>query len=114
MVINGNITNTINSRWRTWNSVKNVLQITGYGTPHFPLDDIYKITAYATGSNSGGHSWASLIVEPLIKKFTCPWIVQRTVRLVRDGRTALLDYGSGGCDDQAIIYINGIPLFITL
>jgi len=113
-VIDGKITNTVNNRWRNWNSVKNVLQITGNGTPNFPLDDIYKITGNANGSNSGGHSWASQIVDPLIKKFTCPWIVQGTVRLLRDGRPALLDYGNGGCDNQAIIYINGVAHVITL
>ncbi len=114
VVINGKVTNTNNNRWRKWNSVKNVLQIAGNGTPNFPLDDIYKITGSATGSNSGGHTWASVIVEPLIKKFSCRWIVQGTVRLIRDGRPALLDYGNGSCDNQAILYINGIPHVITL
>jgi hypothetical protein len=114
VVINGKVTNTNTNRWRKWNSVKEVLQIAGNGTPHFPLDDIYKITGNANGSNSGGHTWTSLIIEPLIKKFTCPWIVKGTVRLTRDGRPALLDYGNGDCDNQAIIYINGIPHVITL
>jgi hypothetical protein len=113
-VINGKITNTNNNRWRMWNSVKDVLQVAGNGTPHFPLDDIYRIDGAATGSNSGGHSWSSLITESLIKKFTCPWIVKGKVRLNRDGRTALLDYGDGNCDNQAIIYINGVPHIITL
>lgn len=113
-VIQGKITNTNNNRWRKWNSVKNILQIAGNGTPNFPMDDIYKITGNATGSNSGGHTWASIIVEPLIKKFTCRWIVQGTVRLMRDGRPALLDYGNGSCDNLAIIYINGVPHVITL
>ena len=113
-VINGKITNTNTNRWRMWNSVKDVLQVAGNGTPNFPLDDIYKIDGAATGSNSGGHTWSSLIVESLIKKFTCPWIVQGKVRLNRDGRAALLDYGNGNCDNQAIIYINGVPHIITL
>jgi len=113
-VIDGKITNTNTNRWRKWNSVKDVLQVTGNGTPNFPLDDIYKITGNATGSNSGGHTWSSQIVDPLIKKFVCPWIVKGTVRLMRDGRTALLDYGNGNCDNQAIIYINGVPHIITL
>lgn len=114
VVINGKITNTNNNRWRKWNSVKNILQIAGNGTPNFPLDDIYKITGSATGSNSGSHTWASMIVEPLIKKFSCQWIAQGTVRLVKDGRPALLDYGNGICDNLAIIYINGVPHVITL
>jgi hypothetical protein len=114
VVINGKITNTNTNRWRKWNSTKNVLQIEGNGTPHFPLDDVYKITGNARGSNSAGHTWAALVVDPLIKKFTCPWIVKGKVQLLRDGREALLDYGNGNCDNQAIIYINGVPHVITL
>ena len=113
-VIDGKITNTNNNRWRKWNSTKNVLQIEGNGTPHFPLDDVYKITGNARGSNSAGDTWASLVMEPLIKKFTCPWIVKGTVKLLRDGREALLDYGNGDCDNLAIIYINGVPHIIRL
>ncbi len=114
VVIDGKITNTNNSNWRKWNSTKNILQVEGNGTPHFPLDDVYKITGNARGSNSVGHTWASLVMEPLIKKFTCRWIVKGTVKLVRDGREALLDYGNGDCDNLAIIYINGVPHVITL
>ena len=114
VVIDGKITNTNTNRWRKWNSTKNVLQIEGNGTPHFPLDDVYKITGNARGSNSAGHTWASLVIDPLIKKFTCPWIVKGTVKLIRDGREALLDYGNGNCDNLAIIYINGVPHVITL
>ena len=57
---------------------------------------------------------AFAIVDPLIKKFTCHWIVQGTVRLARDRRPAVLDYGNGECDNLAIIYINGVPHIITL
>jgi len=113
-VIDGKITNTNTGNWRKWNSNKNILQIEGNGTPNFPLDDIYKITGGARGSNSFGHNWASTIVEPLIKKFTCRWIVKGTVHFVMDGREALLDYGNGDCDNLAMIYINGIGQRITL
>lgn len=113
-VINGKVTNTNNNRWRKWNSVKNVLQVEGNGTPHFPMDDVYKITGFANASNSAGHTWSSLIVDPLIKKFTCQWIVKGKVRIMRDGREALLDYGNEVCDNLAIIYINGVPHVITL
>ena len=113
-VINGKVTNVNNGNWRLWNSVKSVLQIEGNGTSHFPLDDVYAITGGATGSNSGGHTWSSNISTPLIKKFTCRWIVKGTVRLMRDGRYALLDYGNGDCDNLAILYINGVPHIITL
>lgn len=113
-VIDGKITNTASGRWRKWNSTKSVLQVEGNGTSHYPLDDVYKITGSARSLNSAGHTWASLVVEPLIKKFTCRWIVKGTVRLFKDGQEALLDYGNGDCDNQAIIYVNGIPHPVTL
>jgi hypothetical protein len=113
-VLNGKITNTNSGRWRQWNSVKSVLQLEGNGTPSFPMDDVYKITGGATGSNAGGNTWSSLIVDPLTKKFICRWIVKGTVRITRNTNMGLLDYGNGNCDNQAIIYINGIPHPITL
>ncbi|MBK7432459.1 MAG: hypothetical protein IPI66_00290 [Chitinophagaceae bacterium] len=113
-VIDGQVTNTITNRWVKWNTTKNVLQIEGNGTPRLPLDDVYKITGFGRGSNSAGHSWAALVMEPLIKKFTCRWIVKGTVKLIRDGREALLDYGNGNCDNLAIIYINGVGHVIRL
>lgn len=113
-VVNGKVTNTNNGNWKKWNSIKQVTQVAGNGTPGFPLDDIYQITGGATGSNSAGHSWTSLVVEPLYKKFTCQWISKGKVRITRDTKEGLLDYGNGNCDDQAIIYINGVPHPITL
>ncbi len=113
-VIDGKITNTNTGKWHKWNSEKNILQIEGNGTPNFPLDDVYKITGGATGSNSLGNNWSATIVEPLIKKFTCRWIVKGTVHLVRNSHEALLDYGNGNCDNLAIIYINGVGHTITL
>jgi hypothetical protein len=113
-VIDGKITNTNSGKWRIWNSTRNILQIEGNGTPDFPRDDVYRVTGSATGSNSVGHSWSSTIVEPLIKKFTCRWIVKGTVKLVRNSREALLDFGNGSCDNEAIIYINGVAHNIYL
>ena len=113
-VIEGKITQVTTNRWIKWNSTKDILQIAGNGTPHFPLDDIYKITGNTRSINSAGHSWSALVIEPLIKKFTCRWIVQGTIKFVRNGREALLDFGDGRCDNQAILYINGVPHVITL
>lgn len=113
-VIDGKVTNVATNRWVAWNSVKNVLQTEGNGTPRYPLDDVFQITGHARGANSAGHTWAALVMRPLIKKFTCRWIVQGTVQLLRDGREALLDYGNGDCDNLAIIYINGVPHVIRL
>lgn len=113
-VIEGKISNTNSGKWRKWNSTKDILQVEGNGTTNFPLDDVYKITGNAAGGNSLGHTWSSLIVDPLIKKFTCRWIVKGTVRLTRNNRQVVLDYGNGHCDNLAILYINGVGHVITL
>ena len=113
-VVNGKITNTVANRWRKWDSEKNILQTEGNGTPQFPLDDIFKITGNAHGSNSQAHVWTSVITEPLVKKFICRWIVKGKVNITRDGNLAVLDYGTGNCDNQAVITINGVSHTITL
>ncbi len=113
-VIDGKITNTNNGNWRKWNSTRDVLQTEGNGSPNFPLDDVYKITGFAAGANSAGHTWSSVVVEPLIKKFTCRWIVKGTIRFSRDGRLSLLDYGNGNCDNLAMLYINRVGYIIRL
>lgn len=113
-VIDAKITNTVTSRWIKWNTVKDVLQIEGNGTPNFPLDDVYEIEGGGNGSNSGGGVWAGLITEPLIKKFTCRWIVKGIVRLTKNGNQFALNYGNGNCDNLAILYINGVGHVITL
>lgn len=114
VVIDGKVTNVNTNRWIKWNSTKNVLQVAGNGTPHFPMDDVYKITGSARSINSGGGTWAALVTDPLIKKFSCRWIVQGTVKIVKNGREATLDYGDGRCDNQAVICINGVCNVITL
>lgn len=106
-----------------WNSTKIITQIEGFATPYIPLDDIYKIEGSSRGQALRVNllvGWESSIMEPLIKKFTCRWIVKgkiRTVRLnsnVSNPWVALLDFGGGDCDNQAVITINGVSHQITL
>ncbi len=113
-VLDAKVTNTNSNKWHQWNSLKSITQTEGNGTPAYPFDNVFRITGGAAGSNSGGHSWTSAIQEPLIKKFTCRWIVKGTVKLTRDNREGLLDYGNGSCDNQATITVNGITRAITL
>jgi hypothetical protein len=113
-VTGGKITNTNTNAWKSWNSNKTIEQTEGNGTPHFPMDDVFKITGNASGSNSAGSSWTSAITDPLIKKFSCRWIVKGIVTTTRNGNTATLNYGNGACDNQAVLTINGVSHNITL
>jgi len=112
-----------NGNYSEWNSHKTITQVEGLGTPELPFDDIYKIQGSATGKvkkDDRLYAWTSEIVDPLIKKFTCPWIVKGQVKNSKVSNSsnstwvAVLDYGNGDCDNQATITINGIEHQITL
>ncbi len=100
-----------------WNATHTNTQTAGLGTPNFPLDDEFRITGFAEGQNKRGVrllTWSRLIVNSLQKKFTCRWFGSGTVRITRNGNAAILDYGNGSCDNQAIITNGGVTRTITL
>ena len=106
-----------------WNSIKTIEQTDGRCTIFSPLDDIYKIDGSANGKVKRGDilvAWNSEITEPLIKKFTCRWLVKGIIRNMRLNLTtnspwvATINYGPGTCDNHAVATINGISHNITL
>ena len=111
-----------NGNYTTWDSHKIVTQMEGIITPD-PRDDIFKITGNAGGRVKRGTllvGWESEITEPLIRRITCRWIVKGRIRTRKLNNAtnspwiALLDFGTGTCDDQATIVINGVSHQITL
>ena len=120
-VIEGKLTKP-NGNYIEWNSHKVITQIEGLGT-NIPLDDIFRVEGNARGKVKRGALivlWESSITEPLIKRFNCRWIVKGRIRTVRVNTAttspwvAVLDFGAGNCDNQAVIIINGVPHQITL
>jgi hypothetical protein len=121
-VINGKLTKP-NSDYIEWNSIKTITQIEGLITPDFPRDDVFKIEGSANGKVKRGNllvRWESTITEPLIRRFTCRWIVRGKIKTVRANLpnnsrwVAVLDFGNGICDNLATITINGVTRQITL
>ena len=113
-ITGGKITNTLNGKWRQWDGSRTHLQVQGNDTPYNLLDDVFQITGSGSGSNSDGVSWTSTITDPLIRKFTCPWIGQGKIQITRNNNQALLDFGDGTCDNKMTITINGISYNISL
>ena len=111
-----------NGDYTKWKSDKVITQIEGLSTPDFH-DDVFSVTGTASGQALRGNlltGWESSITESLVKRFTCHWIVKGKIRTVRINTVptspwvAILDFGSGTCDNQAVITINGVPHQITL
>ncbi len=119
-VQNGKLTHP-NGNWHQWNSSRVITQVEGMISPAVPLDDVFKITGHGAGAVKRGNiitTWESLIMDPLIKRFNCRWIVKGNVKIVRHigsvTHQATLDYGQGACDRHATLNINGVMHNILL
>lgn len=78
-------------------------------------DDVYLITGTASGSNSNGHSFTATITSALKVKLNCHYIVSGKMDLTPSGLpTRSIDWGNGGCDNNATVTINGNVYNITL
>ena len=112
-----------NGNYTEWNSTKTITQVEGMCTPFIHIDDIYKIEGGAHGKAKRGDlliAWNSEITDPLIKKFSCRWLVKGIIRIARLNLTtnspwvAAINYGNGECDNKAMVSINGVIHNITL
>lgn len=121
-VRNGKLTKP-NGNYTEWASTKTITQLEGMCTPYIHIDDIYKIDGGGHGKVKRGNlliAWNSEITEPLIKKFSCRWLVKGIIRIMRLNLTtnspwvAAINYGDGTCDNKAHVTINGITHIITL
>lgn len=112
-----------NGNYTEWNSTKTITQVEGMCTPFIHIDDIYKIEGGGHGKVKRGDlliAWNSEITDPLIKKFSCRWLVKGIIRIARLNLTtnspwvAAINYGNGDCDNKAMVSINGVIHNITL
>jgi len=113
-----------NGDYTLWNSHHVMTQYEGVLT-NIPGDDFFRIEAggVASGTTKRGNlisRWESTIIEPLIRKYFCRWIMRGKIRTVRMGTAAngpwvaVLDFGANTCDPLATITINGRIHQITL
>ncbi len=121
--IDGAKLNKNNGNYTEWNSIKTITQLEGMGTALIPHDDVYKIEGSANGKVKRNNilvAWKAEITEPLIKKFSCRWIVKGIIKVVRLNLSSnspwisVLNYGNGDCNNKAVMTINGNFKEITL
>ena len=120
-VTNGKLTKP-NGNFISWDSEKVRTQFEGVLTAT-PIDDAFRITGAARGQVKRDTTlvgWNATIVEPLVRRNNCRWIVTGTVRTVRENTNTgtrfvgLINYGAGTCDNTATVTINGVTYNITL
>lgn len=112
-----------NGNYSQWSGTRIITQVEGNGTPNLPLDDVFTINGQGQGRVKVGtllYAWQSEITDPLRKRFTCRWITKGVLKVRRQAASstsplvATLDFGSGGCDNQATLTVNGNSRQITL
>jgi hypothetical protein len=107
-----------NSNYSLWNSIYTISQIEGSTTPYWAKDDVFSITGDSNGTlktDSTFLVWATRIEEPLIKKFSCRWIVKGRLAILKTNTVAaIIDFGDGSCNNKANLIINTLSLEITL
>jgi hypothetical protein len=107
----------LNGNFSEWFSNKTVTQVEGQLTP-LVFDDVFTITGSATGTvkkDDKFFQWATMVTEPLRKKYSCRWIVQGTITIKKgNSDIATLGYGTGQCDDKASFTVLGHVREISL
>lgn len=113
-VDNASITSPDNSFTVSWDSTRQREWISGSETLWL-VDDEYLITGQANGINRFGDPFEMVITQPLKITFVCPWIVSGTIEATPDDNIVrVLNYGSGNCDNNATITVDGNVYNINL
>jgi hypothetical protein len=104
--LNGDTAVRSGTRIREW--------IEGFGTPN-RNDDVFLVTGNSHIERRNGVIIDAVIIVPLRREIPCPYFVSGTVEITKNGQTAVLDYGSGNCDNEATLTLsNGNVIIIHL
>jgi hypothetical protein len=111
LVFNVNVANatiTTTDGTISWNSTRTNEWIAGESTPFDIFDDVYLVTGSASGTDVNGNDFTVNITTALKVAVSCRWIESGILEITPEGLpTRTVDYGSGSCDNQATVTING-------
>lgn len=87
--------------------INNAAEITrnwteGISTPYIYSDNVFEITGFSSFTDSEGNVYSKSIIEKLVKKGDCRFIVSGLVELSYNTKMfASIDYGDGSCNNLA-------------
>lgn len=97
-----------------WTSNRTREWIIGESTPT-RSDDVYLITGSANGTSAAGVAYTLNITSALRREIGCRHFVSGSYALTPSGKaTRYVDFGTGACDNEATVTINGHVYNITL
>ena len=98
----------------SWESLRYREWTEGEASVLNPWDDVYLITGSADGTNVEGTDFNVAILTPLRIQVGCRWITAGKLKLTSDEVEITVDYGSGSCDANADVTINGNTYSIVM
>jgi hypothetical protein len=82
--------------------------MTGYNTPGNSGDDVYEVIGSGSFKRANNAYCDFNILNTLLVSNDCKYVRSGTLQIIpKDGYARTLDYGSGDCDDNATLDING-------
>lgn len=94
-----------NGRGYLYEKLKYVKQVAGGATEEL-TDDVYKIEGRSKTTFNNGTVIVLDTKDALVKKWSCPWISEGTLKIKINDRELFLDYGfpnNGDCDNKALL-----------
>jgi hypothetical protein len=94
------------TRNRTWIEGRNTLSL---------LDDVYLLEGTSSGSRTNGTQFITTIIQGLRKEIGCPQFVSGQMQVDRTNKpTLLVDFGTGDCDGEVTVTVNGVQYYLGL
>lgn len=113
VVVTGGKVTWPNGRGFKYEKVKTVTQVRGMETITV-RDDVFSIEGRSKTTYNSGVTVTKNTEAPLIKPVACNWIVKGIAKIKINNRELFLDFGSGDCDNKALLTWNGHERQITL
>jgi hypothetical protein len=114
ITVNGQIDKANGGGAITWTSNRTREWIVGENTLLWG-DDVYLITGSASGTSSNGNSYSLTITTALRREIGCRHFVSGKFELTPAGKaTRYVDFGTGACDNEALVTINGHVYNVSL
>lgn len=98
----------------TWTGTRTTTWVEGEGTLD-PNQYVYEVTGNSNGTARSGRTFDAQIVTPLRVELSCRYITGGSLSITPQGLdTRTIDYGTGGCDDQAVLTVGKFTTQLTL
>jgi hypothetical protein len=112
-VTNGKLTNAKGEVFL--NSGTHTIQQTAGVSTLMLADNTYEMTeGNHTVTKENGAKLTLTVVQPLIKIFSCDYVSKGQLKVESTFLNGVIDYGNGGCDNNATFTQNGIAFPITM